>query len=62
MAGWVRNTADDRVEAVFEGEEPAVATLVSWCRQGPVRAVVTGVEVVTEEPEGFTAFAIKGWS
>jgi acylphosphatase len=62
VAGWVRNTADDGVEAVFEGDDGAVAGLVSWCRRGPARAVVTGVEVVSEEPEGFTSFSIRGWS
>ncbi len=62
VGGWVRNTADGRVEAVFEGDDGAVAGMVSWCRRGPVRAVVTDVDVVREEPEGFTGFSIRGWS
>jgi acylphosphatase len=51
LTGWVRNRPDGRVEAVFEGEPEAVEGLVSWCRHGPPRAVVTGIEV-RDEPLG----------
>jgi acylphosphatase len=51
VTGWVRNTPDGRVEAVFEGEPEAVEQMVTWCRHGPPRAVVTGVEVKDEPPE-----------
>ena len=43
--GWVRNLMDGRVEAVFEGEEHAVKTLVNYCRQGPPSARVNNLEV-----------------
>jgi acylphosphatase len=61
VCGWVRNTSDGRVEAVFEGDAGAVARMVDWCHRGPVRADVVAVEVRTEEPEGFTGFSIGGW-
>ena len=51
--GWVRNRSDGAVEAVMSGGEAAVAQLVAWCREGPPRADVTGVDVVDESaPEG----------
>ncbi len=43
--GWVRNLMDGRVEAVFEGEEHSVKTLVNYCRQGPPSAKVNNLEV-----------------
>jgi acylphosphatase len=43
--GWVRNSMDGRVEAVFEGEEHAVKMLVNYCRQGPPAARVNNLEV-----------------
>ena len=56
VSGWARNLDDGRVEAVFEGEQPAVDRMVAWCREGPSRAVVTGVEVRDEEPAGERGF------
>ena len=38
VAGWVRNTADGSVEAVLEGEDERVESMVDWCRRGPARS------------------------
>jgi acylphosphatase len=48
----VRNLADGRVEAVFEGPEDGVRAMVEWCRQGPRGADVSDVEVSWEACEG----------
>lgn len=49
VAGWVRNLSDDRVEAVFEGEDGDVTKMIEFCRRGSPAARVTSVEV-REEP------------
>ena len=59
LGGWVRNTPDGTVEAVFEGEEEAVESMVRWSRDGPRGAVVERVEVAHEEPEGLAEFRIR---
>lgn len=59
VAGWARNNFDGRVEAVFEGDELGVERLVAFCREGPRRAVVTGVEVTHEEPTGERGFRVR---
>ena len=59
VAGWVRNRMDGTVEAVFEGAPDAVAAMVAWCRMGPPRADVTGVDVTVEPPEGAVGFRIR---
>lgn len=56
VAGWVRNRSDGTVEAVFEGPIESVARCVSWCRLGPPRAEVIGIDVTEEEPEGLAGF------
>jgi acylphosphatase len=59
VAGSVANRADGTVEAVLEGRESAVAEVVAWCRIGPPRADVTGVEVTPEPPEGLVGFRVR---
>jgi len=59
IAGWVRNTRDGRVEAVFEGEKAAVEAMVVWCRKGPPTARVSAVDVVWEKPEGESGFDVR---
>ena len=59
LGGWVRNTPEGTVEAVFEGEAEAVDSMVTWCGEGPRGAVVERAEVRDEEPEGLTEFRIR---
>ncbi|MGA2520390.1 MAG: acylphosphatase [Acidimicrobiales bacterium] len=59
VGGWVRNTEDGDVEAVFEGPVPAVDALVTWCHDGPPMARVRGVEVDAESPDGESSFSIR---
>lgn len=58
VAGWVRNRADDTVEALVEGPEDAVAALAAWARHGPRYAYVERVDERDAEPEGATGFVI----
>ncbi len=59
VAGWVRNARDDRVEAVFEGNREAVEAMLRWCHSGSPGAIVSGVEVVWEDPQGERGFGVR---
>jgi len=60
VSGWVRNLADGRVEAVFEGNEQNVEQMVNWTRKGPIWAKIDDFSVVWEDYSGeFTAFEIR---
>lgn len=59
VSGWVRNRPDGSVEAVFEGPEEAVRSLVDWCRSGPDGALVESVAVDWEPLRGGSGFAIR---
>jgi len=60
LKGWVRNTPDGCVEAVFEGDHSKVEDMVSWCRQGPPNAQVKDVAVNFAEFSGaFSSFTIR---
>jgi acylphosphatase len=57
--GWVRNTNEGYVEAVFEGEEDLVNKMINWCHQGPPLASVENVKVLKQsEIKNFDRFEI----
>jgi len=59
LTGWVRNLADGRVEAVFEGDKDKVEEMVRLCWRGPPGAHITIVEVIWEPCKGeFSDFRI----
>jgi acylphosphatase len=58
VSGWVRNTWEGTVEAVFEGPPEAVQRLVDFAHRGPAGAAVERVEVFEEDEEGLSGFAI----
>ena len=61
LTGWVRNTWGRTVEAVFEGEEEKVRSMVRWCQTGPSHADVTSVDLEYSDATGeFTDFRITG--
>ena len=59
VAGWVRNTADGTVEAVFEGRNEDVERLVSFAHEGPRGAHVDRLDVTDEEPERIQGFSVR---
>jgi acylphosphatase len=59
LAGWITNAQDGSVEAVFEGDEERVDSMVAWCRRGPSGARVDDVEVEAEEPTGEAVFSVR---
>ena len=59
MNGWVANRPDGAVEAVFEGDSDAVASMVRFAQEGPRRAEVRDLEVSEEEPQGLDGFEVR---
>jgi acylphosphatase len=59
VSGWVRNRGDGTVEAVFEGDEAAVARVVKWCRTGPPWGRVDDVAIEDQTPTGERGFAAR---
>lgn len=52
VKGWVKNTRDRRVEAVFEGPREALEKVIRLCWQGPPASRVENVEVIDEKYSG----------
>ena len=59
VSGWVRNTWEGTVEAVFEGRPEAVERLVEFVHRGPSGAHVERVQVFEETDEGLVGFSIR---
>ena len=59
LDGWVRNTGDGSVEAVFEGDRDRIESMLVWCRRGPALAQVDSVDVDWQTPTGERGFAVR---
>lgn len=52
LSGYVKNTPDGDVEALFEGPTESVEEMVRWCGHGPRHASVENVETNYETARG----------
>ena len=58
LGGWVKNTEEGHVEATVSGTEQQLQEFIAWCRQGPPKAVVTGVLVEQRPDQEFAKFTV----
>jgi acylphosphatase len=56
--GHVKNLADGRVLIIATGTQEQLDQLLEWCRVGPPKASVTGIETVAMPLQHFDRFRI----
>ena len=49
VLGWVRNLKDGHVEAVLEGDNKSINSVIEWTHIGPANSRVDHIEVNNEE-------------
>ena len=59
LSGWIRNTEDGRVEAIFQGQKEAVDEVLRWCNAGPPSASVERVDIAWEDAKPETGFRAR---
>ncbi|UCF49011.1 MAG: acylphosphatase [Thermoplasmatales archaeon] len=60
LTGWVKNTNDGRVEAVFEGDNDKLDEMIKWCHKGPSLSKVDKVDIKKQKPtDEFDGFSIR---
>lgn len=52
LTGWVKNLADNRVEAVFCGSKEQIEEMISLCKKGPFLAEVKDAQIFWEKEQG----------
>lgn len=57
--GWVKNLADGRVEAVFEGNAEDIESMIEWCHTGSPSARVDDIEAEYGDPTALEGFEIR---
>jgi acylphosphatase len=58
ISGFVKNMPDGTVQITATGEPDQLAQLIAWCRQGPPKAVVSGVEIKELDLHEYSGFHI----
>lgn len=57
--GFIRNLPDGAVYIEAEGTLPHLEAFISWCNEGPPRAVIQYVDVYSGEVLNFQKFAVR---
>ena len=58
IKGWIKNTSDEKVEAMISGDVNDVNDFINWCYTGPERAEVTDVIVSQQAQTSFEKFKV----
>jgi acylphosphatase len=58
VTGWIKNTEEGHVETMATGTSQQLQQFIEWCKVGPVRAIVTGVEISEAEEATFKGFDV----
>ena len=60
LKGWVKNCKDGSVEAVFQGGEEAISSMIDWCWEGPSNAKVEHIHILEHSlHSSFYNFSIR---
>lgn len=60
LTGWVRNTTNGKVEAIFQGSQDQIEEILGLARTGPMLAEVKDIEVKWEDvKEDMKEFVIR---
>ncbi|MBM7556448.1 acylphosphatase [Halanaerobacter jeridensis] len=60
VAGWVKNLADGRVEAIFSGSQEQVDKILEEVKEGPSFANVEDIEIIDENYKGqYDGFEVR---
>jgi acylphosphatase len=58
ISGWIKNTDDNKVEAIVTGNSEDVDAFIAWSKKGPEKAKVINVQVSTTQLQHFDSFKV----
>jgi acylphosphatase len=58
VTGWIRNTEEGDVEITATASKEQLQKFIEWCKIGPRRAIVSGVEITHVEEANFKTFDV----
>lgn len=58
LTGQVKNLRDGNVHIIATGTQEQLAAFTDWCKKGPPRALVAGVEIIELPLKQFECFTI----
>jgi acylphosphatase len=58
ICGTARNLANGDVCIEAEGEETILQEFINWCKEGPINALVTKIQISEISNKGFYGFQI----